>query len=298
MNRRMFGWKIAGILLLSSVLVAFIFFGTSSPRKQRFKSQLDHLIPPEVKDDLFYQAIYRMARDEPVNTILEIGSSSGEGSTEAFVLGIRENPQRPTLFCVEVSRRRFAKLKEHYQQEPQVRCYNVSSISTDKFPQESEVCHFYNTTPSKLNQTPLPIVLSWLKQDIDYIKREDVPQQGIELIQKENRIAHFDMVLIDGSEFAGIAELDQIYGAKFIFLDDICTFKNFLNRKRLLNDPNYTLVEENLEVRNGYAIFKRVGPFFNKSISIKEKYRTSTNFLRQLGNIISESSCQNSWNCL
>lgn len=251
-------WKVASVLF-SLALVGFVFFRKASARRgNQSTSQLDQLIPAEVKNDPFYQIIYRMARTEPVHTILEIGSSSGEGSTEAFVLGMRENPLLPTLFCIEVSRSRFAKLQEHYQQEPQVRCYNVSSVPLEKFPQEGEVSHFYTTVPSKLNQTPLPTVLRWLKQDIDYVKRENVLQQGIELIQKENGIVHFDMVLIDGSEFTGMAELDQVYGAKFIFLDDTCTFKNFFNRKRLLADPNYKLVEENSEIRNGYAVFERI----------------------------------------
>ncbi len=252
--------KYLGIFFLVAVaFVGFLFLRKPSARSaQPPTSQLDQLIPPEVKNDPFYQAIYRLARQEPVKTILEIGSSSGEGSTEAFVLGIRENVHRPKLFCVEVSRRRFAQLKEHYQKDPQVCCYNVSSIPLEKFPLEAEVSHFYNTTPTKLNQTPLPTVLRWLKQDIDYLKRENVPQEGIQLIKKENGIVHFDMVLIDGSEFTGMAEFDQVYGAKFILLDDTCTFKNFLNRHRLLNDPNYTLVEENPDVRNGYAVFRRM----------------------------------------
>ena len=65
------------------------------------------------------------------------------------------------------------------------------------------------------------------------------------------------MVLIDGSEFTDTAELELVYGARFILLDDICTFKNFTSRQRLLNDPNYECIEENLDLRNGYAIFKK-----------------------------------------
>ncbi|MBF0227302.1 MAG: hypothetical protein HQK76_17795, partial [Desulfobacterales bacterium] len=42
-------------------------------------------IPPEiVKNDGFYEAIKKIASSEDIKTILEIGSSSGEGSTKAF----------------------------------------------------------------------------------------------------------------------------------------------------------------------------------------------------------------------
>jgi len=243
--------------LLKIVLLA-LFFVFVSCGKQKTKSQLDHQIPPEVKNDALYHAIHRLAKEEPLSTILEIGSSSGQGSTEAFVTAIRENPSHPTLFCIEVSKRRFSQLKKHYEKDPFVRCYNVSSIPLELFPKEEEVSRFYNNVPSKLNRTPLPTVLQWLKQDIDYLKREGVPQKGIELIRRENGIENFDMVFIDGSEFTGMAEFDQIYGARYILLDDTCTFKNYLNRERLLKDPNYTLIEENPNLRNGYAIFKRI----------------------------------------
>jgi hypothetical protein len=64
------------------------------------------------------------------------------------------------------------------------------------------------------------------------------------------------MVLIDGSEFTGRAELDETYGAKFILLDDIRTLKNEFNYERLRADAFYTLVKENLDLRNGYAVFQ------------------------------------------
>ena len=66
------------------------------------------------------------------------------------------------------------------------------------------------------------------------------------------------MVLIDGSEFTGKPELDLVYGAKFILLDDIRAYKNYHNYKRLLNDKNYKLIEEQPFLRNGYAIFSKI----------------------------------------
>lgn len=242
------GWGLLGCLLL-----AFFFWRGEKP-----PCKLDQLIPAEIKEDPFYEAIYRLAKTEKIATILEIGSSSGEGSTEALVKGIRENPEMPTLFCLEVSRGRFRALQEQYRQDSFVHCYHASSVPAEAFPKEEEVIHFYETIPSRLNLTPLPTVLEWLRQDLAYLKEQKVPQRGIERIRKENGIDCFDLVLIDGSEFAGSSELDQVYGAHFILLDDTCTFKNFHNRERLLQDPAYELIEENPTVRNGYAIFRKL----------------------------------------
>ncbi|MCY7367257.1 MAG: hypothetical protein LH474_03810, partial [Chamaesiphon sp.] len=73
-------------------------------------SELDRLIPPEIKNDDFYAIIQKIAREADIQTVLEIGSSSGGGSTEAYVTGLRDNPNRPILYCMEVSQPRFAEL--------------------------------------------------------------------------------------------------------------------------------------------------------------------------------------------
>ena len=221
-------------------------------------SELNYLIPPEIKNDEFYAAIQKICREEDIETVLEIGSSSGGGSTEAFVTGLRENPNNPKLFCMEVSKARFTELKKRYIGDDFVKCYNVSSISVEKFPKKSEVVDFYQNIQNNLRLYPLPQVLGWLEQDIEYVRNSGVAGDGIQIIKQENNIEFFDLVLIDGSEFTGNAELDEVYGAKYILLDDITTFKNYHNHYKLLSDNNYILIAENKTVRNGYSIFKKV----------------------------------------
>ncbi|NEO21117.1 glycosyltransferase [Moorena sp. SIO4A5] len=223
----------------------------------RSKSELDYVIAPEIKDDDFYKAIQRIAREEDIKTVLEIRSSSGAGSTEAFVKGLRENPSNPVLFCMEVSQPRFAELKERYRQDSFVKCYNISSISLEQFPREYEVRKFYHSHRSPLNNYPLEQVLGLLRQDIDYVREMGTSGDGIETIKQENQIEDFDLVLIDGSKFTAQVELDQVYGSKFILLDNICTYKNYSNHHRLLRDKNYKLIEQNASVRNGYSIFAK-----------------------------------------
>lgn len=220
-------------------------------------SGLNYIIPPEIKNDEFYEAIKNIVKQEDIKTVLEIGSSSGEGSTEAFVRGLQENPNHPTLFCMEVSQSRFQSLQNRYADLPWVKCYNLSSVSIEKFPNEAEIIKFYTTKQTYLNAYPLEQVLDWLRQDIQYLQNSGVSQGGIKKIKAENNIKFFDVVLIDGSEFTGEAELDEVYGAKLILLDDTKTFKNHHNFDRLCRDINYTLVAENSMVRNGYAIFQK-----------------------------------------
>ncbi|MBV5340875.1 MAG: glycosyltransferase [Deltaproteobacteria bacterium] len=215
------------------------------------------IIPPEIINDEFYFLIKRLVVDDKINTILEIGSSAGGGSTEAFVQGIESKVRKPHLYCMEVSLPRYEALKQRYAAYPFVHCYNVSSVSRTAFPTEKEVTLFYKHIPTNLNTYPLEQVLGWLRHDVDYIATSGVPENGIQLIKQQHDISMFDMVLIDGSEFTGSAELELVYGARWLLLDDITTFKNYQNYQRLKNDPNYEIHHENRQLRNGYAVFRK-----------------------------------------
>ncbi len=220
-------------------------------------SDLDNTIAPEIKGDDFYRLISRLCREERPRHILEIGSSAGQGSTNAFFEGIKDNAGRSTLFCIEVSTPRFEKLRETYAANPLVVCYNASTVSVADFPKPWEVARFYASEQSGLNQYELPLVLSWLDQDIEYVRTAGVPTDAIELIKSDHGIDHFDMVLIDGSEFTGSVELDRVYGAKLILLDDTNTYKCFEARQRLLADPAYELIADDQALRNGFSAFRR-----------------------------------------
>ncbi len=219
---------------------------------------LDFYIPPEIKNDSFYSKIIEIASNPQVKTILEIGASCGEGSTSAFVTGISQNPTKPKLFSIEISKVRFSYLETLYMNNTQVYVYNVSSVPLSDFPSKEEISIFYKKHRTKLGQYPLEQILEWLDQDLSYIKSSNVDQNGIETIKMENKIDFFDLVLIDGSEFTGKAELDKVYGAKYILLDDILCFKNFYNYKKLLRDKNYRLIGSDLRLRNGWAAFEKV----------------------------------------
>lgn len=211
----------------------------------------------EIKDDALYHAIQRFARERKARAILEIGSSVGSGSTEAFVRGIRETSDRPTLFCMEVRTERFEQLQQRYRDDPFVRCYNVSSVPPERFLSEDAVRAFYRVMPWRRGFAPTETVVGWLRSELDYLRTSKLPSDGIRLIKRENDIAAFDIVLIDGSDFAAPAELEEVLGAPLILLDDINTLKNHHNCLRLIADPRYELVETNVLLRNGYAIFER-----------------------------------------
>ncbi len=221
---------------------------------------LDRLIPPEISNDRFYQAIERVAATPGVRTILEIGSSSGAGSTEAWVKGALANAERPVIHCLEVSTARFEALKRRWSAYDFVRCHNVSSVPLDAFPTEGDVVawqrrHFW----SKFGRKKRDTVLGWLRQDVAYLTVHRLSSPGIRDVRAAAGIERFDAVLIDGSEFTGTAELAEVYGARFLLLDDTESYKNWDNYRRLKRDRAYRLVDRGKWTRNGFAVFERAG---------------------------------------
>lgn len=222
----------------------------------REDSELDHLIPPEIKDDRLYRWIMRIAATPGVRAILEIGASSGEGSTEAFVLGARRNPERPAIHCLEVSEPRFAALVERWGDEP-IHAHNVSSVPVDRFPTEEEIDAFRERVWTRFRFISRDTVLGWLRQDVEYLEEHGLSGEGIRLARKACGVERFDAALIDGSEFTGPADLDEVYGAPFLLLDDVRSFKNYDNHRRLRDDPDYLCLDYFRWRRNGFAVFAR-----------------------------------------
>jgi len=220
---------------------------------------LDHIIPGEIKNDDFYSQLSNWASHKELKTFLEIGSSSGGGSTQALVDGIktRASLDGVYLFCMELSRARFVRLSEAYAGEAFVKTYNVSSVAANEFPSIEEVDFFYHNVKTNINNTTLKTVLDWRDQDISYIKSHALDANGIKFIRRANNISQFDFVLIDGSEFTGERELLQTIGAKIIALDDINAFKCHAAFNILSSHFAYELISLNRDVRNGFAIFQK-----------------------------------------
>ena len=133
----------------------------------------------------------------------------------------------------------------------------MSSIPVERLASAAEVERFYRSTPSRLRDFDLATVLGWLQQDVEYLREHGLSAPGIAQIKERYGIDTFDAVLIDGSEFAGRAELEEVYGARFLLVDDTETFKNWENARRLGADPQYRLIHADRDTRNGFAVFER-----------------------------------------
>jgi hypothetical protein len=121
------------------------------------------------------------------------------------------------------------------------------------------VTDFYQHQPDKLKDYPLEVVLQWLRGDISEMATGSIEAEGIRQVRQATSGVPFDLVVIDGREFTGLAELQQVQGAKIVLLGCTRTFKNQRSMQLLAQDENYELLFTEPEVGNGYAGFVHKG---------------------------------------
>jgi hypothetical protein len=215
---------------------------------------------PEVtKDQSFYQLIKGLAQRDEVKTMLEIGSSTGLGSTQAFIEGItlRDDKTDVRLHCLEMFQPAFLELKSNTGAHSFIEYHNVNSIALSELPTWKEVQHFYHSQKTYLNSYTLETVKQWYDNGIRYAEQTGLTFNGIKKIKNEYEINAFDLVLIDGSEFTGEQDLYSVMGSKNIILDDCMTYKCYQAFQVLSHHVSYQLVTASLDERHGHAVFQR-----------------------------------------
>ena len=97
-------------------------------------------IQPEIVEDEFYKLINEYAGRNDLKSYLEIGSSSGQGSTKAIVEGIlSKNSLNVSLHCLEISQVRFNKLYDYYSDYSFVKVHQQTSVPLTEYPSKKEV---------------------------------------------------------------------------------------------------------------------------------------------------------------
>jgi hypothetical protein len=218
-------------------------------------SGLDIIIDPEVNQSTqSYYVIQDYLKKVPVKTIIEIGASSGGGTTEALIKGVtsRFHPEGIKMASVEVSRARFKNLKERYSGLSFFTPYNISSLPLSRFPSEQHVAQFIRETG--IHGGNVNTVLDWLRQDIQYVKDNNFDVNGIQKIKEDFGVEKFDLAVIDGSEFLGDEEFKELPDCDAYFLDDIHVYKNWNSHRTLENDERYVKIFEE-KIRGGSSLF-------------------------------------------
>ncbi len=198
---------------------------------------------------LVYGHLASIAEKSEVKTILEVGSASGNGSTTHIVEGTLLNPSRPKLYCLESKQSQFDILKRTFSNYFQVTLIQASSVPFEKYIGPDILL--------KLSPQAIWIMAQEWQKERDEFARNPVPQNGIELAKKSAGVKTFDFVYLDSGWFSADAELDLVYGAKYIALDDVQDVKNSRTHARLCADPAYQEIVREY-VCNVFSVFKKL----------------------------------------
>ena len=184
---------------------------------------------------------------------LEIGSWDGEGSTNCFVEAMKQLSGDLKLYCLEIKKERIESLARRYKDFPFVVPVWGSSLVYE----DLVITDFEDIWNSKFNKIgtchPKATVRGWFDQDVQQIKKA---KRGF---LSEYKDETWDSVLIDGGEFTGYSEFLKVKDkTKFLFLDDVHNaYKCNQIHYELLDDPQWTLLHDFSEVRNGASVFKK-----------------------------------------
>jgi hypothetical protein len=203
----------------------------------------------------FHQWLAHVGRTAPLHHALFIG-----GNAEPHWIQLLEqfphNDHTPRLDCLNLSSKDSATLQRTLRAIPDLHFHIASTVPPNAFCAAQEVADFHHTPGNLLQQYPLESVLGWLQQGLaTAASLED--QDGIQTVRAFAGIEHFDLAIIDGSEFTGFAEVQQVIGASLIFLGCTRTFKNARSLQWLRQHPDYESLFELPDLGNGVAGFIR-----------------------------------------
>ena len=207
---------------------------------------------PEITlESEFGQDIIKYLEICSIKKVIEIGSGSGNGSTQCFLKYFDQlNSDEKELHCFEPVKSWFSDLEKNINDRKYCKLHNYSPISYEDLLVKNFKNDFYDYEYNKLkNQYDEKILKSWYDQDLPYFK-----EINFSILEKIDAEA----VLIDGCEFSGYSEYKKLHpSTRLIFLDDCLTaFKTNQVYAELLKNSNWELLVVNGE-RNGYSIFRK-----------------------------------------
>jgi hypothetical protein len=211
------------------------------------------MMAPEIHDDEFYYNIVDLMHLVRPKSVIEIGSGSGLGSTQAFIEGMKGNPDC-LMVCMEIDMDRFVDLVKITCGVDGVICLREKFV--DESMSEEEIRRFLEEHPT-MNpaQHGVDTVLGWKAGQDDMLSKV----KPCTLIGPESRFIDSPLVaLIDGSPFSGLAEAKKLVklGADYILLDDVNDIKCH-DACGYLESVGYRCTKRNDTLRNGYAIYKK-----------------------------------------
>jgi hypothetical protein len=189
------------------------------------------------------QILKTYAENEDIHTILEIGTWNGLGSTKCIVTGLlnRKNQNDYLFYSLECNHDKYLYAKKYYKDIPNIFILNdVLFNSID----ENEIENIFPEI--KTNE----MFMTWLKEDLKNIENKQL------FFDRNDVPTHFDLIILDGSEFLTYFEYILLKDkCKILILDDVNTLKSSKIIDEIKKDSeNWTIINLCTDERNGYCV--------------------------------------------
>lgn len=181
----------------------------------------------------FGDLIYDYSKRKDVQTIVEIGTWNGGGSTTCIRNGVAGTKKE--VWSLECNKLRHEEAK----------------VNLGFLPPTFKLIHGTIVDSKELEpmmEDLTPGLQEWLKEDLNWIRV--TPNVLDQLPEK------IDLCIIDGGEFSGDIEFFKLWErCRFIMLDDTNATKHKKTKEYILQNPDkFKLIEDNVIERNGFLI--------------------------------------------
>jgi hypothetical protein len=186
--------------------------------------------------------IYDLTRREDVNTIVEIGTWNGEGSTMCVIKSLMDLKIKKEFISLELYPDMYEKANLFLSKyKDYVTLLNGRIIEyEDAFWFDHNSINFMSDEHARL----------YYKKDLVYLKTtidvfEKIPEK-------------IDLLILDGGEYTTYPEWVKLKDrTKIVVLDDSKILKCSKIRQEILDSGNYQILYDNLNVRNGFSVFEK-----------------------------------------
>lgn len=201
--------------------------------------------------------LHRLASEPDVRKVLEVGTWRGDGST--FVLAGALAETGGTLWSVELKQENYEHACRFYEgKQLPVELVHGLSVERDWYPAfDSYWPRIALTSQERLEPGSYE---EWYYDEIEHAQRAP-SDRLVEKLTREH--GPFDLVLLDGGEFASDREFELLeqHITGYLVMDDTnpdrC-IKNSFSRARVITSRRWDVIEDRLDERNGWLAARRV----------------------------------------
>jgi len=179
------------------------------------------------------QTIFELCRQEDIQSVVEIGTWKGGGSTNCVLQAIKNTNK--TFITIECHEEMYKIAQDFNPNTKNVKFLLGHIVEIEELDSEN--------LSDKHKE--------FIKYDIENISKtknvfKELPNQ-------------IDLLILDGGEFSSRSEFLKLKNrCNYIFLDDTTKRKNKQNREDMINCKHYKVIVDDQHDRNGYSVFKRV----------------------------------------